>query len=719
MKRFRISIRVFVVLLACVMSSEAQTATPQPTSTDAVPHLVNLGGTLRDLNGIRLTGIIGLTFALYKEDQGGAPLWLETQSVRLDSSGRYSVVLGSTKRDGVPADIFASGEARWLGVQPEGQPEQSRILLVSVPYALKAGDAQTIGGLPPSAFMLATQTSPSGNPARPSFPPPATVTGSGTTNYLPLWTSSSAIGNSFLYQSGKGSAAKLAINGTAPATTLDVNGDSTIRGNETVTGNVSSSGYVNAATSFDLGGIAFALGSYSNANAFLGFSGNSTTTGTFNTASGEMALSRNTSGSFNTAFGALALAFNSSATGNTAQGYEALYANTTGYSNTATGLGTLQNNTTGNSNTATGTLSLPANTTGYSNTGTGSGALNSNTAGTSNTATGVFSVSSNTIGNNNTGIGASALQSNTTGGNNTALGFTADVGSGNLINATAIGYAALVTASNSLVLGSVNGLNKANSNTNVGIGTTAPKAALDVAGNTLETFIGDPACGSGTAAIAFGIAGFQPCSNYALRGDSGGNLYINSSSTGWMFFDHNNSGLVSIDPSGNMSVKGNLSKGGGSFKIDHPLDPANKYLYHSFVESPDMMNIYNGLVTLDARGSAWVTMPDYFEALNQNFRYQLTAIAKPQPNLHIGKELSGNRFKIAGGRAGGRVSWQVTGIRHDAYANAHRIKVEEDKPPQEQGHYLHPELFEDPASDGLIAMRNQRSSTQVDKPRKP
>lgn len=128
---------------------------------------------------------------------------------------------------------------------------------------------------------------------------------------------------------------------------------------------------------------------------------------------------------------------------------------------------------------------------------------------------------------------------------------------------------------------------------------------------------------------------------------------------------------------GNLNITGNVSKGSGSFKIDHPLDPANKYLSHSFVESPDMMNVYNGLAALDAHGSAWVELPDYFQALNSHYRYQLTSIGQPGPNLYIAKEVSGNRFKIAGGKPGGKVSWQVTGIRQDAYANAHRIAVEE------------------------------------------
>jgi hypothetical protein len=151
--------------------------------------------------------------------------------------------------------------------------------------------------------------------------------------------------------------------------------------------------------------------------------------------------------------------------------------------------------------------------------------------------------------------------------------------------------------------------------------------------------------------------------------------------------------VFQVDGSGNVFIAGNLQKASGSFKIDHPLDPANKYLSHSFVESPDMMNIYNGVATLGTDGGAWVTLPPYFEALNSEFRYQLTAIGAPGPNLYIGSEISGNRFSIAGGKPGSKVSWQVTGIRQDAYAEAHRIRVEEDKPPQERGHYLHPELF--------------------------
>jgi trimeric autotransporter adhesin len=151
--------------------------------------------------------------------------------------------------------------------------------------------------------------------------------------------------------------------------------------------------------------------------------------------------------------------------------------------------------------------------------------------------------------------------------------------------------------------------------------------------------------------------------------------------------------IFAVDSSGNALVSGTLSKAGGSFKIDDPIDPANKYLSHSFVESPDMMNIYNGTVHLDAKGQAVVEMPDWFSALNRDFQYQLTAIGAPAPRLYIAEKMQGNHFRIAGGKKGQEVSWMVTGIRQDAWANAHRIPTEEVKPANEQGKYLHPELF--------------------------
>ena len=152
---------------------------------------------------------------------------------------------------------------------------------------------------------------------------------------------------------------------------------------------------------------------------------------------------------------------------------------------------------------------------------------------------------------------------------------------------------------------------------------------------------------------------------------------------------------------GNVQINGNLTKSSGSFKIDHPLDPENKYLYHSFVESPDMKNIYDGTATLDEKGEAVVEMPDYFSALNQDFRYQLTAVGAPAPNLYVAQKVKDNHFKIAGGKPGMEVSWQVTGIRHDAYAREHRIAVEEDKG-KARGLYLYPAGFNQPNEKAIV-----------------
>jgi hypothetical protein len=141
---------------------------------------------------------------------------------------------------------------------------------------------------------------------------------------------------------------------------------------------------------------------------------------------------------------------------------------------------------------------------------------------------------------------------------------------------------------------------------------------------------------------------------------------------------------------GDINVTGSVDKAASAYKIDHPLDPENRYLSHSTVSSPDMMNIYNGNITLDAYGMATVNLPEYFQALNQDFRYQLTAIGMPGPNLYIAEEISENSFRIAGGEPGMKVSWQVTGIRSDAYANVHRTEVVADKSSEERGYYLHP-----------------------------
>ena len=163
---------------------------------------------------------------------------------------------------------------------------------------------------------------------------------------------------------------------------------------------------------------------------------------------------------------------------------------------------------------------------------------------------------------------------------------------------------------------------------------------------------------------------------------------------------------------GDVDVTGTLFKAAGAFRIDHPLDPKNKYLSHSFVESPDMKNIYDGVAVFDAAGEAIVTLPDWFEALNRDFRYQLTPMGAAFVP-YVAEEIADNQFKIGGGIAGKKVSWQVTGIRHDAFANANRIQVEEMKPDAAVGTYLHPEAFGQPLKNG------RSTATAADSRRQP
>jgi len=140
---------------------------------------------------------------------------------------------------------------------------------------------------------------------------------------------------------------------------------------------------------------------------------------------------------------------------------------------------------------------------------------------------------------------------------------------------------------------------------------------------------------------------------------------------------------------GDVRVTGMLTKGGGSFRIDHPLDPKNKYLSHSFVESPDMMNIYNGNIVTDERGEAVVKMPNYFDALNRDFRYQLTVVGQFAQAI-ISEKMNGTSFRIKTDKPRVEVSWQVTGIRKDKFAEENRIKVETDKPASERGQLQNP-----------------------------
>ena len=176
---------------------------------------------------------------------------------------------------------------------------------------------------------------------------------------------------------------------------------------------------------------------------------------------------------------------------------------------------------------------------------------------------------------------------------------------------------------------------------------------------------------------------FNQSGNAWVNACGGGSLFFNEGSgNGVLFYNGGTTQVASIDSTGAATFNSLSVSGAKSFKIDHPLDPAHKYLYHSSVESPDMKNLYDGVVTLGANGTATVKLPEYFQALNKDFRYQLTCIGGSAP-VYVAREIHNNRFVIAGGRPGLKVSWQVTGVRHDAYAEAHRMVVEQEKPEEE------------------------------------
>ncbi len=279
---------------------------------------------------------------------------------------------------------------------------------------------------------------------------------------------------------------------------------------------------------------------------------------------------------------------------------------------------------------------------------------------------------------------------------------------------------------------------------NTGFGSSTPAYPIDATGNQAVGVV--VASNSSTAIAAAAVLGTMTSTSATIY--SAGVTGINESTNGLgigISGYHRGSGIgvygTTTNPAGyggyfqgklgasldtdlgaNLSVVGSVSKGSGSFKIDHPLDPANKYLYHSFVESPDMMNIYNGNINTDASGYATITMPDYFEALNREFRYQLTIIDDTDSGFAMAKvvhEISGNEFTIRTSLPNQKVSWQVTGVRHDAFAEKNRIPNSVDKSAAEKGRYLHPAAFNLPDELAISPRPTQFGSLDGSPQRKP
>jgi len=785
--------RILMILVVVLSLSFAHMSLAQQQSS-VVPTLVNFSGTLTDANNKPVASTAGVTFYLYNAQEGGSPLWMETQNVQPDKNGHYTVTLGSTTSQGLPTTLFASGEARWLGVQPQGQPEQARVMLLAVPYALKAGDAQTLGGLPASAFLVAPSVSGTAAANAAGVVAVAGVNsisgpgqakpnlgGSGTQDYLPIWTDSSGdLGNSVLYQVGSGATAKIGLNLKSPLASLDVNGTELVRGvletatlgNASATKGFNSNPFVFEASSFNSGTAKAATQNFQWQAEPAG--NNSTNPG----ATLNLLFFQNTNKPVETGL----LITNSGAiqTTNPGQSITATLTANTGLTGAISG----NASATGNGS-AIGVQGNSAANTGYGVYGTGTYTGVYGQAGTY----GILGNSSGGIGTYGGSVFSDGIQGGSTYGNgvhgigstNGVLG-TSSAGTGvNGVSTASSGIGVYGTAgSNGYgVFGNGGAIGVFGSNSTAGWGVYGSATSSGVAG-VGGVWQGPSGLGLGVAGVWGDSNGYAPgvmgtsdsypgvygessqadgvdgvtddCSGcagvlglangpgygaYGVYGENdnasggqgiwgiayGNGFYNGAGSDGvhGVASNSSGSGVAGVNVgSGGTGVYGstpdssgyagyfdgniyanNLFHDASQMKIDHPADPTNKYLYHASVESSEMMTMYSGNVTLNRSGEAQVELPSWFEALNRDFRYQLTPVGAPGPNLYIAKEISGGHFTIAGGKAGSKVSWTVTAVRQDAYAKAHPMVIEMDKASSEHGTYLHPELYGAAKESGL------------------
>ena len=770
---------VAISFLALVVSATAQTSPSSPEATSAsvqVPRLIKFSGIAKDQTGKPLSGVLGITFALYQAEQGGAPLWLETQNAQADTNGHYTVMLGTDKPEGLPLDLFTSGEARWLGVKTQDQPEQPRVLLVSVPYAIKAHEAETLSGKTISDFVLLNNaktlpagtsnnqmsSNSAGSPGHPPTNGPTNFAGSNNTQIVGVTQSGSGTGLSATAtthpavagtitgptsggaavqglnnatsgvsqgvsgQTSSVTANSSGVNGFAAATTGQVYG--VIGSTNSNTGNAAGvSGFEGAATGFVFGVSGVTNSTSQGAAAVNGFEG-ATAGQVFGVAGSTNSTSQGATG-VNGYEGAttgrvFGVAGSTNSTTNFATGVSGYEGATTGQvfgvsggtnstSQGAAAVNGWEGATTGqvfgvNGGTKSTTQGAAA-VNGYEGATTGqvygvNGGTNSTTQGAAGvngfegaTTGQVYGVNGSTNSTTNFASGVSGFEGATTGivfgvqgGTNSMTNGAAGVsGSANATTGATTGVSGSTNSSTAGANGVFGGAN-ATTGVTFGVqGMSNSSGGVGVQGSSPNNAIAgfNQTCNNTGCTLHAGIAGkfVTATGGTLLQGLSGSSL--NSLA---QVFSVDASGNGSF--SGNLNVTGKLTKGSGSFKIDDPLDPAHKYLSHSFVESPDMKNVYDGNVTTDKHGLATVVLPDYFEALNRDFRYQLTVIGQFAQAI-VQQEIQHNRFTIKTSKPSVKVSWQVTGIRHDAYADAYRIPVEEEKPPQEQGHYLHPELF--------------------------
>lgn len=370
------------------------------------------------------------------------------------------------------------------------------------------------------------------------------------------------------------------------------------------------------------------------------------------------------------------------------------------------------------SNSGTGLFAFSTSSTGaYGTSNTGNGVRGSSQSGIGGLFQS-FGSGSGVRGESSTGIGVVGFSSSGSGGDfytgGSGSGVYASSGSGNGVEGRSDSGTAVFGLSRTGMGGDFWGDGSA-----AGVrGQSSTGTGGDFYSSSSTGGIG----ASGQSANGIGVFG-------GTQGGYGGEFYASGvgygvycqSNTGYAgdFFSQSSYGVYGRSGSSYAGYfQGSLYASSASasikqFLIDHPQDPANKYLVHSSVESDERRNIYDGTVLLDGDGRAWVVLPTWFEALNRDFRYQLTAIGGPGPNLHIAQKIHGSQFQIAGGAPGLEVSWQVTGIRQDAYANAHPLIAEQPKSEEERGKYLNPKELGMPEELGINYERQHRLETDA------
>jgi len=559
----------------------------QPGTT--VPRLVRFSGVVTNPSGKPGAGTVTATFSLYELQEGGSPLWAETQNIQMDDQGRYTVLLGATLPEGLPLDLFTTGKARWLGVQPQlpGAGEQPRVLLVGMPYALKASDADTLGGKPASSYVLSQDQAGSAGGGKTAAMGSASghlgqaqkagaenaqenngswgaAGGSGTPHFIPIWTSSTTLGNSILYQT----LGEVGLGTKTPGARLDsVSKGIGVRGTSS---SATGSGVVGLATSTSTS--TYQNGVYGqNAGAGAGVAGIATNP---STGVGVYGQSANFAGVFGNALAPSG--YSNGVYGQTAStvggsGVVGISTATSGFSNGVFGQTV---NWVGVGGQATATSGVPAYGVWGDSASTGGVGVAGFADATSGYTNGVYG---NTASHNGNGVSGNATAPS---------GYTSGV-SGSVVSPNGSGVLGLNFASLGPSATGVSGLSFATSGFGQGVyGQAASSTGAGVFGQILDT-----------ASYAAGVLG-QVLSPNGVAGQfsahSGQGLILQGLS------GSNYTQVFTVDASGNLDISGNLTVAGSKSARVKLQDGREVALYA--VESPE--NWFEDFGTAQLQGGA-------------------------------------------------------------------------------------------------------------------